>query len=297
MDSIPASRARIGAHMPTAGGLHNALYKGKEAGCDIVQIFTKTPQQWKSKEITDEQVELFLKAQEETGIPCLASHDSYLINPCAPGEELLEKSRAALADELSRCALLRIPFVVMHQGSLVGAPEAEALARLIDSVKYVLDRSPESGPGSAPTLLLEMTAGQGQCMGHRFEQVAAVIEGIENHYGAVAADRLGVCLDTCHIFAAGYDLRTPEAYAATMEEFDLRIGLRRVRFIHANDSKKELGSRVDRHEHIGQGHIGPEAFRLLLSDPRLAHAAVALETPKDDDMDIVNLAALRAHFR
>jgi len=282
-------RARFGAHMQTTGGLHNALHAGKAVGCDIVQIFTKSPQQWKTKELTDEAVEQFLQAQEETGIPCLASHDSYLINPCAPGEELLEKSRAALADELIRSSRLRIPFVVMHQGSLVGAPEHEALARLIDSVKYALDRAPEDGS----MLLLETTAGQGQCLGHRFEQVAAVLEGVESHYGHEARRRLGVCLDTCHVFAAGYDLRTPEAYAATMEEFDRRIGLDRVRFIHANDSKKELGSRVDRHAAIGEGHIGVEAFRLLLTDPRLAGAPVALETPKEGDMDPVNLAALR----
>jgi deoxyribonuclease IV len=274
---------RFGAHMPTTGGLHNALYAGKEAGCDVVQIFTKSPQQWKAKELTDEHVELFLRAQDETGIPCLASHDTYLINPCAVDEELLQKSREALADELCRSSRLKIPYVVMHQGSQGECPEDEALARLIDSVRFALDHAPEDGS----MLLLETVAGQGRCMGYRFEQVAQVLEAVGQE------DRLGVCLDTCHIFAAGYDIRTPEAYDATMAAFDRLIGLSRIRLIHANDSKRELSSRVDRHEHIGSGHIGLEGFRLLFSDPRLADVPAVLETPKAGDMDPINLAALR----
>jgi deoxyribonuclease IV len=278
---------RFGAHMPTTGGIHNALYAGKQVGCDVVQIFTKSPQQWKAREITDEGVELFLRAQEETGIPCLASHDTYLINPASDDEELLRKSREALADELIRSSRLRIPFVVMHQGALGNASEEEALARLIDSVRFALDHAPEDGS----MLLLETTAGQGKCLGYRFEQIARVLEVVD------AGPRLGVCLDTCHLFAAGYDLRTPEAYQATMAELDRLIGIAQVRLIHANDSKKELGSRVDRHEAIGKGCIGPEAFRSLLSDQRFAGVPVILETPKEGDMDAVNLAALRAAAR
>jgi deoxyribonuclease-4 len=268
--------------MPTAGGLHNAIYSGREAGCAAVQIFTKSPQQWKAREITDDHVEQFLQAQQETGIPCLASHDSYLINPCAADPELLRKSREALAEELSRSSRLRIPYVVMHQGALGECSEEDGAARLIDSVRYALDRVPEGS-----TLLLETTAGQGSCFGYRFEQVARVLDGVD------AGDRLQVCMDTCHVFVAGYDLRTPEAYAATMEEFDRTIGLRRLRLVHANDAKKGLGSRVDRHEHIGRGEIGLEAFRLLLTDPRLEGVPILLETPKEGEMDPVNLAALR----
>jgi deoxyribonuclease IV len=277
---------RFGAHMPTAGGLQNALYAGKEAGCDVVQIFTKSPQQWKAKEITDEQVELFLKAQDETGVPCLSSHDTYLINPCAADEELLHKSREALADELCRSSRLKIPFVVMHQGSQGDCSEEEALARLIDSVRYALDHAPDDGS----MLLLETVAGQGKSMGsmgHRFEQISEVLEAVDQDR------RVGVCLDTCHIFAAGYDIRTPEAYAATMDQFDRLIGLSRIRLIHANDSKRELSSRVDRHAHIGEGHIGLEGFQLLLTDPRLSGIPTVLETPKEGGMDPTNLAALR----
>jgi len=269
--------------MPTAGGLHNALRSGQAVGCDVIQIFTKSPQQWKTKEFTDADVEKFVEAQKETGILCLAAHDSYLINPAAADAELLQKSRDALADELRRSALLGLPFVVMHQGAIGPATEEEALMRLADSVKYVLDTVPEGGP----QLLLETTAGQGKCLGYRFEQIAYVLEALDRD------PRVGVCVDTCHLFAAGYDLRDAESYTATMAEFDRLIGLDRIRMVHANDSKKELGSRVDRHEAIGKGHIGPEAFRLLLTDPRLLNVPIILETPKEGEMDPVNLAALR----
>lgn len=279
----PSPGARFGAHMPTTGGIHNALYAGKEVGCDVVQIFTKSPQQWKAREITDEQVELFLRAQRETGIPCLASHDTYLINPASDDPELLQKSREALADELVRSSRLEIPLVVMHQGALGKASEDEAIGRLIDSVRYALDHAPDEGS----VLLLETTAGQGKCLGFRFEQIARVLEAVN------AGPRLGVCVDTCHIFAAGYDLRTPDAYAATMDELDRVIGVDHVKLVHANDSKKDLGSRVDRHEAIGQGFIGPEGFRCLLTDPRFAAVPIILETPKEGGMDPVNLAALR----
>jgi len=279
----PTAGPRLGAHMGTSGGLHNAIHLGKKVGCEVVQIFTKSPQQWKAREITDEHVELFLRAQEETGIPCLAAHDTYLINPASEDPVILEKSREALADELIRSSRLKIPYVVMHQGALGSATEDEALGRLIDSVRRALDKA----PGDGSTLLLENTAGQGKCLGYRLGQIARVVEAVD------AGDRLGVCLDTCHLFAAGYDLRTQEAYETTMAEWEAVIGLSRIRLIHANDSKRELGSRVDRHEAIGQGHIGPEGFRLLLTDPRLAGVPVILETPKEGDMDPVNLAALR----
>lgn len=267
--------------MPAAGGLHNAFYAGKEVGCDVIQVFTKSPQQWRAKELTDEQVALFLKAQEETGIPCVAAHDTYLINPCAADPENLQKSRAALADELVRSSRLKIPGVVMHMGT-PGCDDAEAAVRLAESIRYALDNSPDDGAA----LLMETMAGQGKCYGHRFEQLAAILEKVDD-------PRLGICVDTCHIFAAGYDLRTPEAAAATLDEFDRIIGWKHVRLIHANDSKKECGSRVDRHEAIGQGCIGPEGFRVLLNDPRIAGIPITLETPKEGNMDPINLAALR----
>ncbi len=275
---------RFGAHMGTSGGLHNALTAGRDVGCDVVQIFTKSPQQWKAKEITEDQISAFLRAQEETGVPCVASHDSYLINPAAADPELLQKSRNALVDELVRSSRLRIPYVVMHQGACGDASEEESLGRLAETVRYVLDRAPEDGS----VLLLETTAGQGTCLGDHLEHLAYVFNEVD------AGDRLAVCLDTCHMFAAGYDLRDAESYAATMEQVERLIGFHRIKLIHANDSVKGLGSHVDRHAHIGQGELGLEAFRLLLTDPRLAEVPVVLETPKKDEMDPVNLAALRA---
>lgn len=269
--------------MPTAGGLHNALYAARDAGAEVVQVFTKSPQQWRAREITDEQVEQFLEAQRETGIPCLSSHDTYLINPCSPDPDLLQKSRDALVDEVRRSSRLRIPLVVMHLGTPGDCPPGEGVARLIETVKYVLDHTTDA----ETTLLLETMAGQGKCIGSRFEDLGEVIRAVNG------GDRLGVCLDTCHIFAAGYDLRTREAYEATMTDWDRIIGLDKIRLVHANDSKKDLGSRVDRHEAIGQGCIGPEAFGFLLQDPRLQDVPVVLETPKEGNMDPVNLAALR----
>lgn len=281
--SLYNSRLRIGAHMPTAGGLHNAFHSGKAVGCDVIQIFTKSPQQWKAKELTDEGIEAFHNAQKETGILCLAAHDTYLINPASADPENLQKSRDALTEELLRSSRLGLPYLVMHQGAVGPSTEEEALQRLADSVLYVLEHTPDS----STQLLLETTAGQGKTLGYRFEQIAWVLDKVN------AGDRVGVCLDTCHIFVAGYDIRDAESYGRTMDEFDKTIGLHHVRAIHANDSKKELGSRVDRHDAIGKGHIGAEAFRLLLTDPRLAEVPVFLETPKEGDMDPINLAALR----
>lgn len=278
-----APDTRFGAHMQTVGGLHNAFREGAKVGCDVIQIFTKSPQQWRARPLEDAQIEAFLNASRETGIRCLASHDTYLINPASGDPELLQKSRDALVDEMERSSALGIPYVVMHLGAAGKEPVAEALQRLCDSVAYVLERAPENGS----TLLLETTAGQGTCLGHRFDHLEQILKFTGDHPG------LGVCFDTCHVFVAGYDLRDGAGYAATMAEFDERVGLSRVRVVHANDAKKELGSRVDRHDHIGQGQIGSEAFRLLLTDPRLAHAAIVLETPKEGGMDPTNLAALR----
>jgi deoxyribonuclease IV len=213
----------------------------------------------------------------------VAAHDTYLINPAAADPVVLERSRAGMIDELERAAALGIPALVMHLGARGTEPEEAALERLIESVRLALERTPEDGPA----LLLETTAGQGTCLGHRFEHLAVVLEAL-GHTG-----RLAVCLDTCHIFAAGYDIRTPEAYGATMAEFDRVIGLERVRLVHANDSKRELGSRVDRHAAIGQGEIGLEGFRALVNDTRIK-APLVLETPKEGEMDRVNLATLRS---
>jgi deoxyribonuclease-4 len=268
--------------MMIAGGLHKAIAAGQQAGCDVVQVFTKSPQQWKARALTDEDVSLFTCAQKDAGIRCVAAHDTYLINPAAADPAVLERSRAAMVDELERAARLGIPTLVMHLGARGTDTEEAALERLAQSVRMALEATPDDGPA----LLLETTAGQGTCLGHRFEHLAYVLQSIAR------PDRLAVCLDTCHIFAAGYDLRTPVAYEETMAEFDRVIGLSQIRLVHANDSKRELGSRVDRHAAIGAGEIGLEGFRMLVNDRRI-DAPIVLETSKEDDMDRVNLAALR----
>lgn len=270
--------------MMTAGGLHRAIETGAAVGCDVVQVFTKSPQQWQARPLTDADVDAFRRAQDVSSIPCVAAHDSYLINPAAADPAVLERSRAALGEELGRAARLGIPAVVMHLGAAGTAPEEEALERLIESVRQAFARA---GVEEPPWLLLETTAGQGTCLGHRFEHLAAVIQAID---GALP---VGACLDTCHVFAAGYELRDAAGYEETIASFDRLIGLERLRLIHANDSRRERGSRVDRHEHIGRGEIGPEGFRLLVNDPRLAAVPIVLETPKAGDMDPVNLATLR----
>jgi deoxyribonuclease-4 len=269
--------------MMIAGGLNKAIAAGQAVGCQVVQVFTKSPQQWQAKPLTADDAGQFRAAQEETGIPCVAAHDSYLINPAAADPAVLERSRAAMVDELERAGALGIPALVMHLGAYGSETEEEALERLLESVRLALQRTEDS----RVSLLLETTAGQGTCLGHRFEQIAFILDRVDR------PDRLDVCVDTCHVFAAGYDLRTPAAYAATMEEFDRLVGLKRVRLVHANDSVRELGSRVDRHAAIGKGEIGLEGFRSLINDPRI-DAPIVLETPKKDDMDPINLAVLRS---
>jgi deoxyribonuclease-4 len=284
---------RFGAHMMTSGGLDRAFEAGRRVGCSVIQIFTKSPRQWKARPLSDADADAFRRAQEETGIDCVAAHDSYLINPAAADPAVLERSREALGEELARAARLGIPAVVMHPGATGEAPEEEALERLIGSVQEAFLRAERvlAGNGgkaiSQPRLLLETTAGQGTCLGDRFEHLAAVLAATKR------IGRVGACLDTCHVFAAGYELRDDRGYEETIAQFDRLVGLKNLVLIHANDSGRELGSRVDRHAHIGQGKIGLDGFRRLVNDPRLAAIPVVLETPKEGDMDPVNLAALR----
>ncbi|MFN8221179.1 MAG: deoxyribonuclease IV [Fimbriimonadales bacterium] len=273
----------LGAHMPIKGGIGNALRRGKEIGCTAVQVFTSSPRQWYAPEVSAEQVADFKKAQAETGIDHVVSHDTYLINLCAPTPEIREKSIASLKKELGRCGAYGIPCVVSHIGSLKDQNEGEALLAAAEGMKEVLADTPES-----VMLLMETTAGQGSSLNARFEQMAMLLELTGGH------KRIGVCLDTCHVFAAGYDIRTPEAFAATFAEFDRVVGMDRLKAIHVNDSQKGLGSRVDRHAHIGEGEIGIEAFRCLVNDPRLAEIPMTLETPDADEMHKVNLDRLWA---
>lgn len=275
----------FGAHESIAGGIYTAIERGQRAGCDTVQLFNKSNNQWRAKKLTDDEVAKFFDLQKESGVTASVSHTSYLINIASPKDDLANRSRAALTEEMERCNLLKIPNLVMHPGSHVGSGEEEGLTRIAENINRMF----EDLPDNTVTLLLEATAGQGSNLGYKFEQLAWIIDHID------ADQHIGVCVDTCHIFAAGYELRGPKEYKKTIDAFDKIVGLDRLKIIHCNDSKRELGSKVDRHEHIGQGHIGLEGFRNLVNDRRLKKIPMILETPKGDELieDIENLAVLR----
>lgn len=276
---------KFGAHMSTSGGLHKAFARGESAGCDTVQIFSKNQQQWRARPLSEQDIAQFKAEQQRCGFKPLIVHDSYLINLASPNDELWEKSIAAFADELERCAQLGIPYLVTHPGAHVGSGEDPGLVREAEALNRILD----AGAGQGVTVLLETTAGQGTTLGYRFEHLARLMELVRQ------SERLCVCVDTCHLLAAGYDIRTPETYAATFDEFDRVIGVERIKALHLNDSQKDLGSRVDRHAHIGDGCIGIEGFRSVVNDARFAGLPMILETPKGEDLaeDIENLGKLR----
>ncbi len=273
----------LGAHMSTAGGLKNSLYTGKEIGCTAVQLFTSSPRQWTHPPLDPTAVSDFKKAKEETGIGFTVAHDSYLINLAAPDEVVLNKSIHAFQLELERAEELGIPWVVTHMGARLKSDESDAVNLLCDSLNRVLELTSGYSGGVA----LETTAGQGSTLGDTFEQIAKVLDGCNGN------QRLGVCVDTCHIFVAGYDIRDEETYDATFQKFSELIGFDRMKVIHANDAKKPLGSRVDRHEHIGDGEIGIYAFNRLVNDPRMFHVPIIIETPELETMHAVNLNRLK----
>jgi deoxyribonuclease-4 len=276
---------KFGAHMSISGGLHKAFGQGERAGCDTIQIFSKNQQQWRGKTLAEQDIALFKAEQQRSGLGPVIVHDSYLINLASPNDELWEKSIAAFADELERCSALGIPYLVTHPGAHTGSGEEAGLRREATALNRLL----EAGTGCETMILLETTAGQGTCLGQRFEHLAYLIEQ------AAHPERIGVCVDTCHVLAAGYDIRTPEACAATFAEFDRIVGIERIKALHLNDSQKDLGSRVDRHTHIGAGCVGLEGFRAIVNDPRFADLPMIIETPKGDDLaeDIENLSKLR----
>jgi deoxyribonuclease IV len=274
---------RLGAHMSISGGLDKAVIRGQEVGCEAMQLFTKNSNQWKAKPLTPTEVTAFRDACQAAGIGPVIAHSAYLINLAAPDEALYEKSIQAFVDELQRCELLGIPYLVVHPGAHMGTGEEQGLKRITAAI----DRIHRETSKMQAAIALEITAGQGTVLASKFEHFATILEQVEE------PERLGFCLDTCHLLAAGYDFRTPEGYAQMMEAWDELVGIERIRVIHLNDSKKDLGSRVDRHEHIGQGYIGTKGFEWLLNDPRLADLPMVLETPKDDDADVRNLATLR----
>jgi deoxyribonuclease-4 len=271
--------------MSIAGGLEKSFARGEEVGCATMQIFTKSSNQWKAKELTDQDMERWEAAMAASPITPVIAHDSYLINLASPTEELLVKSREAFLVEVERCERLTIPYLVMHPGAHKDSGEEQGLQTIAESFDWVHHKT----PGFKVKVLLETTAGQGSSLGYSFAQLCQIIDMVED------GERLGVCLDTCHVFAAGYDITSRKGYEATFDEFDKVIGLDRLHAIHLNDSKKPLGSRVDRHEHIGKGALGLEPFRMLVNDQRLADVPMILETPKgkDNAEDLENLATLR----
>jgi deoxyribonuclease IV len=277
----------LGAHFSISKGLQNALYEAAKYECTALQIFTKNSSTWKERTLTLEEINRFDKAREQTGITSIASHTSYLINLATPERKKHAMSCNALKQELIRSSSLNIPFVVLHPGAHLGTGKETGVEKVALSINDIFAQTPDI----QIRLLLETTAGQGSALGHTFDQLASIMEKIENQ------NRIGICLDTSHVFAAGYDIRTPESYRKTTDAFDEIIGFENLYVIHLNDSKKKLGSRVDRHEHIGEGYIGIKAFELLMNDMRFWNVPKIIETPKqkdDPDMDKMNLKRLRS---
>ena len=279
--------ACLGAHMSIAGGYYKAVEAAHRCQCDCVQIFTKNNNQWRAKKITAEDAATFQARLAELEIKHPLSHSSYLINLASPDPKLWKQSIDAFIVELERAHILGIPYVVLHPGAWTSSDEAAGIRQVVRALNEVHRQFRDE----STQCLLETTAGQGTTLGWRFEQLAEMLDGVHD------PNRLGVCLDTCHIFAAGYPLGTEKDYQQTMNEFDRLIGVKRIKAFHLNDSKRELGSRVDRHDHIGKGKMGVAPFRHLMTDSRFRKVPMYLETPKGEEkgkeLDVINLQKLR----
>ncbi len=275
----------LGAHMSIAGGVHTAVDRAVSVGCTALQVFTKNNNQWNGKAFTENDIAQYRQKISTAGISPVVSHDSYLINLCATNPDTLKKSRAAFVDELERCEQLGIPLLNFHPGSHLGAGDDEGIKGICESLNIAHEATKNFNVKS----VLEATAGQGTNIGYKFEHLRAIIDGVEN------PERMAVCIDTCHIFAAGYDIASEKGYQETFKLFDEIVGLDRLVAFHVNDSKKGLGSHVDRHEHIGKGIIGLTGFRLLMNDERFVHIPKILETPKSEDLheDVENMNVLK----
>ena len=278
--------ALLGSHMSISGGIHTAFERAASIGCATMQVFTKNNNQWKAPPVTERDIANYKTAQAKARIAPVVAHAAYLINLCATKPATLAMSRNAFVDELQRCEALGISALIVHPGAHVGAGEEEGIKRIAESLSIAHQQT----AGFHVLTALETTAGQGTTLGYRFEQLRAIIDLVDEK------DRMAVCLDTCHVFAAGYDISTEEGWAETLDRFDLVIGLQRLAAVHVNDSKKPLGSRVDRHEHLGKGMIGLTAFKMLMNDPRLQKIPKILETEKSEDLheDIENMRVLRS---
>lgn len=279
-----SSIGNLGAHTSAAGGVWRALERGAELGCDAVQLFTRNQNQWRAKPLAEEAVSTFRQLAAGYRPQMLISHGSYLVNPASPEPATRERSIAGLVNELERAEQLGLAGVILHPGSHVGAGVERGIARVV----RFLDRAFRRTAGFHTLLLLETTAGQGSNLGSTFEELAAILDGVQR------PERLGVCLDSCHLFAAGYPIHHADGYRETRSALEATIGLQRVKAVHLNDSKMPFASRRDRHEHIGQGEIGLDAFRFILNDPAFARVPMVLETPKEGVGDAGNLELLRS---
>ncbi|UCE81431.1 MAG: deoxyribonuclease IV [Methanobacteriota archaeon] len=277
----------LGAHVPISGGIFKAPERGRALTCDCMQIFSKNQMQWKAKQLSDEDVERYRAGIEENDITETVIHDSYLINLASPDKALLKKSREAFLDEMMRARRLGVRFLIFHPGAHVGSGERTGIEKIAESLNWV--RSEFSS--SEVQLLLENTAGQGSVLGHSFEQLAGIIDLLDEPGNA------GICFDTCHAYAAGYDIRASKGYENTMVKLEETLGRKKIKAVHLNDSKGKLGSRLDRHEQIGEGHIGLEGFANLMNDERLEGIPMVLETPKGEERYAHELKTLRSLVR
>lgn len=275
----------LGAHMSIAGGVDKAIERGNQLSCTAIQLFTKNANQWRGKVLEEEEIGRFISLRKKSNISKLLAHDSYLINLASGSPALRIKSINAFIAEMERCRLLSIPYIIMHPGAHLGIGEDEGIRNIINSLNIIMDKT----DGWSVDIALETTAGQGTNIGYRFEHLARIIDGIKDK------ERIKVCLDTCHIFAAGYDISFAEGYAHVIKDFDRIVGIDRLICLHLNDCKKDLGSRIDRHEHIGKGTLGILPFRLIMNDRRFENIPKIIETPKGEDMknDRRNLGVLR----
>ena len=274
----------LGAHVSVSGGLETCFQRGEELQCEAIQIFSRNQRQWKAAPIPEKVQRLFQERVGESSVKRVVIHGSYLINLASPDQEILRKSREAFKEEIKRTDLLGVDYFVFHPGSHKGTGEKEGIRRIAESLNLILEQNQNKNV----QLLLETTSGQGSQIGYRFEQLEAIISQVTQK------NRLGVCFDTAHVFAAGYDIRNSETYLNTFRQFDKSVGLNRLKVFHLNDSKSGLGSRLDRHELIGKGLLGLEAFRLLINDIRFKNHPMILETPGGMDQDRISLQLLRS---
>ncbi len=276
----------LGTHVSVAGGVSTAFQRATAIGCTTMQIFVKNANQWAAKPIATDEIQRFREAAAVSPVRPVIAHAAYLINLCAKNNRVLEKSRAAFEDELRRCEQLGVHALVLHPGAHLGEGEEVGLRTIAESLNVIHERIPDYRVLTA----LETTAGQGTTLGYRFEHLREIIDRVEQK------SRLAVCMDTCHLFAAGYPIHTVDGWNEVIRSFDEIVGLRRLAVVHTNDSKKPFGSRRDRHEHIGKGMIGLEGFRMLMNDPRFFSVPKILETEKSEDMheDVENMQRLRS---